>query len=269
MEKNIFLYHDYKDYLKARIESAEPRHGYISQLAAAAHCQRSYLSQVINSNVQLTSDHALGLSKYFRLTEKETDYFLLLVELARAASLSLKERIKSKLEKLRKESITLSKRVNAQTIDQTSSKLDQYYSSWVWIAIHIIVSIPEFQTTESISQKLGVPEVLVQKTLEKLKHMGYVNNKNNKWSYKGADMHLSHDSPLVNLHHNNWRQRSQLDSALLSEESVHYTSVFSMTEYDYVILRDKILEWIDESRKIIGPSAPETLVCFCLDFFKV
>jgi uncharacterized protein (TIGR02147 family) len=268
MQKNIFSYHDYKDFLKAMIEQAEPKHGYISQLANAANCQRSYLSQVINSHVQLTPDHALGLARFFRLTEKETDYFLLLLDFARAGSLELRERVQSKLEKMRKESINLSKRVEAQTIEEAQI-LGRYYSSWHWIAIHIISSIPEFQDVKAIAQNLSIPESLVKNTLEKLLQMGFVEKKKDKWLHKGANMHLTNDSPSVNLHHNNWRQRSLLDSAMLNEESVHYTSVFSMSEHDFALLRDMILKWIDDSRKVIGPSKPEKLACICLDFFKV
>jgi uncharacterized protein (TIGR02147 family) len=268
MQNNIYNYHDYKDYLKAMIEVAEPKHGYISQLAVAAQCQRSYLSQVINSHVQLTPDHGLGLCRFFRLTEKETDYFLLLLEHARAGSLQLRERVQSKIDKLRKESINLSKRVGAQTIEE-GQILGRYYSSWHWMAIHIISSIPEYQDVKSIARSLSIPEELVKNTLEKLMQMGCVEKKKDKWHHKGADMHLTNDSPSVNLHHNNWRQRSLLDSAMLNEESVHYTSVFSMSEHDYTLLRDMILKWIDDSRKVISPSNPEKLVCLCLDFFKV
>lgn len=268
MENSIYLFYDYKVYLQARIKKAEVKHGFISRLAEAACCQRSYLSQVLNGPVQLTSDHALGLCQFFRFNDKETDYFLLLVSLARAGSLALKDRLQNKLERMRKEHTTLTERLDAKPI--TIAVPDAfYYSSWHWMAIHIISSIAEFQTIEAIAQRLHLPALLVQKTLEQLMQMGYVEKKKNGWTYLGGNLHLSHDSPSVVLHHNNWRQRSILDSAMINEESIHYTSVFTLSHRDLQFLKERLLVWIDESRKIIGPSPAEEMVCFCVDLFKV
>ncbi|MGZ3774418.1 MAG: TIGR02147 family protein [Pseudobdellovibrionaceae bacterium] len=267
MKTSIFQFDDYKDYLNTRINNSDVKHGLISRLAEAASCQRSYLSQVLNGHVQLTSDHALGLCHYFRFNDKETDYFLNLVDLSRAGSLRLKDRLRSKIERMQKDYFNLSKRVDAKAITISSPEAF-YYSSWHWMAIHIATSVPEFNTVEAISERLNLPLELVKKTLNQLLDMGYVEKKKDKWSYAGSNLHLSNESPSVVVHHTNWRQRSAIDSAMPSDNSIHYTSVFSLSHRDYQFLKERILEWIDESRAIIGPSPSEEVVCFCVDFFK-
>ncbi len=268
MPVEVFSYRQYKLYLEALIQAAEPRHGYVSKLAKAALCQRSYLSQVVHGSAHLTPDHGLGLCRFLRLSDEETDYFFLLLDHARAASPALQERINAKIEARLKERADLAKRVEAKTVDITAQET-RYYSSWHWMALHLVVSIPGYQTLPAIAERLNLSESFVLQGLEQLRRLNYVEKREGRWIYSGDNLHLSRESPSVTLHHNNWRQRGVLDSAMTNLESVHYTSVFSLSLKDQELLRSRILSWIDESRKIIGPSSSEELVCFCLDFFKV
>jgi uncharacterized protein (TIGR02147 family) len=267
MTPALFSHKDYKEYLRAAIESAQPKHGFITRLAEAASCQRSYLSQVIHGNAELTPDHALGLANFLKLNEKETDYFLLLVDHARAATPSLRDRTNKQLERIRKEQSNLANRVAARTVEVSAPEA-RYYSSWHWMAIHILSSVPAFRTRAAIAQRLGLPEPVVQAALEQLGKMGYIQKKGNQWSYAGGNLHLSRESPSIVQHHNNWRQRAVLNASMVDEESVHYTSVFTLSVRDFELLREKVLKWIDESRALIGPSDSEELACFCLDLFR-
>ena len=51
----------------------------------------------MNSKVQLTSDHALGMAEYMGLNESEQDYFLLLVLYDRASNTKAKKILKKKM----------------------------------------------------------------------------------------------------------------------------------------------------------------------------
>lgn len=134
-------------------------------------------------------------------------------------------------------------------------------------AIHILVSIPDFQTPNAISKKLCLPADVVKAALESLQQMGLIKNMGDKWIFASQSIHLPSDSPFVSLHHNNWRQRAVLSSAHKHKESLHYTSIQSMTMKCFEQIREKILQTIDEANALAGPSREEELVCFNIDFF--
>jgi len=269
MELRVFEFNSYKTYLKKLISSAEKKYGMTSKLAEAASCQRSYLSQVLNGNVHLTPDHGYGISQFLKFSEIEADYFLLLLEYDRAATSLFKSRIEAKLKKIRTDQQDLSKRISAKVID-IYDPITRYYSSWVWMAIHLLTSIPHYQTAKSIASRLEIPETLVLMTLQDLEKMEFVEKKDHQlWVYKGSNLHLTTQSPSVILHHNNWRQRALLDAALFSSTSIHYTSLVTLSKRDLEFIKTKLLDWIEQSRKIVEPSQSEELACISIDYFKV
>jgi hypothetical protein len=133
----------------------------------------------------------------------------------------------------------------------------------------LLVSIPEFQSTKAIAQRLQLTEALVESSLKILEAEGFVERKQNKWTYRGGDIHLSKRSPFATIHHNSWRQRAMLSSSLGEESSFHYTSLLVLSQKDMNLLRERVMAWVEESRAIAGPSDCEELVCLALDLFKV
>ncbi len=77
------------------------------------------------------------------------------------------------------------------------------------------------------------------------------------------------DSPLIVLHHNNWRQRALLDAQELGNtKSIHYSSVFTMSRKDFLRLHELSLQFLERGRQIIGPSKEEALYCVACDLFE-
>ena len=64
MDSNfIFVFEDYREYLKTKIEENKLIRGYQSKLATAAGCQRSILSQTVKGKMDLSRDQAAGLRR--------------------------------------------------------------------------------------------------------------------------------------------------------------------------------------------------------------
>ncbi len=61
-------------------------------------CSNSRITRTLTGKVQHAPDQVMGIATCLYLNETETDYFLFLVDLERAASLALKKRIEQKLE---------------------------------------------------------------------------------------------------------------------------------------------------------------------------
>lgn len=264
----VYEFNDYKKYLKALLEQGDKPWGLVSKLADACGCQRSYFSRAVNTEVHLTPDHAYNLSRYLNLSESETEYFLCLLEKNRASTSTYRDRQIHKIKKLKDEYENLQKIVK-RPVSTLGEKEFLYYSTWYMSALHIIVSIPKYQTTQEISQKLQLDPQTVEESLQILKNFELIRFERGKWTFNSSEIHITKDSPLVNFHHNNWRQRALLDTQKKKTDSIHFTVVQSLNYEAWEKIKNKLLQFIDEYSKTAASSPSEDLVCLTCDFFKV
>lgn len=269
MNSDIFSFDDYRAFIKSRVKDETPKWGAWARLARAANCQATYLSQAMKGKVHLTSDHVHAIALFWKLNASETDFFLLQLEHAKAGSRSLREYLLNRIKRLRSEHTDLTKRFSVNQIE-SGEKESMYYSSWHWAALHIIVTIPDLQTVPAISQRLQLPVAFVEFSLEKLKHLGFVKKDGPLWKLSIADVHISKNSPMIALHHNNWRQRAVVDAMLpQKEKSLHFTGVYSLSRADFEHLKGKMLDLVEHTRRVVAPSKEEELACVLCDIFLV
>lgn len=266
-EVHAYSYNDYRAYLKAAIAARKESWGLVTRLAQAASCQRPYLSKVLKGEAQLTPAQAYGIAKFLKLSADATEYFLLLLELERAGTKEYREHVEQKLRRSKREHEDISRRVNREMRTLDMGELS-YYSSWQWSAVHILVSIPEYRTVDKIASRLELPKELVKSILYQLEQRNRVVQKGSEWFFAGQEEHISKNSPLVSLHHGNWRARAILDSQMPARDSLHYTAIQSVSRSDYQRIKDLFLELIEKSSQIAGPSKEEELVCMMCDVFK-
>lgn len=267
MSQSIFKYSSYVKYLNDLSAAAEIR-GILSRWAEAAGCQRSYLSNVLGGRAGLNRDQGFRLSEFLRHTERERNYFLLLVELEKDPSPSYKEYLRGQLAQLKREEENLQKKLERPAF-QPEGVQSTYYSSWHRSAIHILVSIPEFQTISSISEHLGISSSLTEKILEELVSMGFVARNGSRYSWQSGDIHVPEHSPLVTLHHQHWRLKAIEDAQMKPADSVHFTSVYSLSRTDLEDVKFQILDMIKNYHVRARASKEEILVCFNADLFEV
>jgi len=265
---DLFKTSDYREYLRYQIQTHESGWGLVTKMAKAAGCQRSHLSRVVNASSNLTSDQAFGLCRFWKFDPLRSEYFLKLVELARAATKEYRQRLETELFTLRKRNEHLADRLATERAN-LGEREAIYYGAWYLSAIHIIVSIPEFRTTSAIARRLELPSELVESSLKQLSEMGLVKLRSGKWESISGSIHLPLASPLLNVHHSNWKQRALLASQTGRADSVHYSIVQSVSRADYENIKEHFLTAIDKYRGLADPSAPEELVGLNIDFFRV
>jgi uncharacterized protein (TIGR02147 family) len=268
MDISVVNYKDYKKFLREYISGTKPQRGIISRLAQAANCQPSYLSQVLNSHVHLTPDQALAMGEFLNLSSLELDFFLLLVDHARSGSSKLKKRLESKIEEIKSKNEDLSQRLSRPKVELTENQA-VYYSSWLWAALHVLVDIPQFQSTTAIAKKMRIEESAALSCLERLEQMGFIKREQGHWKHSGVEIHLPKESPLISMHHNNWRQLGVLKSQQHIESDLHFTGVYAIGAADFEKIKELILKNLMQVTKMAGTSPSEKLVCINHDFFEV
>lgn len=268
MLMTVFEYSNYKQFLKDKIYENTKKYGYKGELARAAGCQRAYLSQVLKSQVHLTPDHAAGLVLFWALVNFERDYFLELVNYSRAGTPALKKIIEERMKILKFNNDSVTGRIKKPKIENTILQA-QYYSSWYYSAIHILLTISKFQTVTALAERLNLSKSIISSAISVLAKAGLVVQQGEQWTPASFDLHLPSHSPLGSSNHMNWRMQAVQDSQNPETEGIHFTAVYSLSKKDYQKIRAKILELISESREVALASQEEEVFSFCCDIFKI
>jgi uncharacterized protein (TIGR02147 family) len=261
---NLYEYFSYKTYLIDLVSQTNIK---VSALSEMAGCNRSYFSQMINGKVQLTSDHIINLAEGLDFSELEKEYFITLCLLERSSLINTKDVLEKKLNRLRQKNLVLSKKIKdeGKSFELTDEMKGEYYSSWVYGQIHILTSIEEFQTPESIALKLNISLNSVKKILNRLRDMQLVLKKENNYIHQARNLHIPHISPHNVVNHMNWRMRAI--QKVQEDNGIHYTAAFSLSKKDIPVLKAQLLDFIKKQREVIGASGTEEVYCFNCDLF--
>ena len=259
---------DYKRYLKSVIEANRSTRGYQTQVSAAAGCSRSFLSQVLSTDIELTRDHAAGLAQFWHLSEVQTEYWLTLVDLARAKVPTLHSHLKRKLERMRLDAANLSSHVAKERIEGFEAEA-VYYSSWLVSAVYMLLLNPKFHSSKAMADRLGAENGAIDRAVEQLIAIGLVERTKAGLRATKKDLNVSDSSPLSAINHTNWRMRAISSIQNRHPDALHYSSVFTVSRADADELQKNLRELILKSRKVILASASEELFCFNMDFFEL
>lgn len=266
---DIYQFKDYKSFIIKKIQDNAHIKGYRSQLALAAGCGRSFMSQALNSHIHLTLDHGAGLCEFWDLDNERTDYFLDLMNFERAASRPLRKSLQKRLDAQRAASRRVGKRPMESEALSAGLKEALYYSSWHTAAVHVLTTVPGYQTVRAIAQRLELPSSLVERTLRDLESIGLVQMEKDKWVVKGGSVHLPKASPLSSINQSNWRDRAVRHLGSNPHDGIHYSAIFALSKTDSERLYKLLQEAIEKVVSVVGPSEEEDLVCFNVDYFPV
>jgi uncharacterized protein (TIGR02147 family) len=268
--QEIYDYDDYRKYLLDWIES-RPKNGrgLRAELARALTSPVSHISQVLSGVSDLTFEQAEDVSQYIGHDSEESDFFLQLLHLARAGTQNLKIRIAEKIKKAREKRFNLKERLGVQESISSEHKA-QFYSSWIYVAVHIALTIDTLKTKAALANYFGLSQTRCSEILEYMKEMSLVENYGEHYSVTAKRIHLGNDSPMLLKHHINWRlQAIQSIEKLNAQTDLHYSSVVSLSTSDVQKIKSILIKTIDDTKKIIHASEEEELHSFCLDFFRV
>jgi uncharacterized protein (TIGR02147 family) len=264
--ENIYDHNDYKDYVKSKL--LEKGHGARLKLSEALNCHSAYITQVLNKDAHFNLEQAVEAATFFNLNNEEQDFFLLLLQYAKAGSKKLRDLTNKKIKDIKEARALVSNRMKTKQELDTITQA-KYYSRWYYAAIHVLVTIPGKKTKESISVYLGLDMDTVNEAIHFLESTGLI-----EFDQKGYDtgmtkVFLSGDSPFIVQHHENWRLRA-IDAITKSrKENLHFSSVYTLSEADFIKIREKLHDSIQEVWSIVQPSKEEKLCVLNMDFFEL
>lgn len=267
---DLFEFEDYKDFLNGKLDELDQGgRGSRARMSRFIGCQTAYTAQVLRGSAQLSLEQAEGINDFLGHTEEQGQYFLLLVQVAKAGTPKLKSRFRKQLEQMQQSRKLLKNRLNVKENLREHEQL-VYYSSWVFGAVHALVSIPDFQNPEQISKRLDISMKQSGEVLQFLIDTGLVEKKaSGNLEIGKGQIHLGADSPLISRHHLNWRLQAMRQIERDPQFGLHYSSVISISRDDHRIIRERIVALLKEVKPIIRDSREEELYSLSMDFFSV
>lgn len=263
-----FAYDDYRAYLESRLATTGKQRGLRARMAKDLRCQSAYISRVLAGESHFSLEHAIQISRFLGHGDLEREYFLLLVEEARAGSQELAEFFREKREEVRARRLVIAERIK---VKKELSREDQvtYYSSWLYAAIHVMLTVPAFQTVEEIARYLQLPVSKVSTILEFLEQAGLASRQGARYQTGETRIHLGKDSPMISRHHANWRLRAMQAMDQPSPDSLFFSGPISIAEHDVGNVRAKLLKLLEEIEPYFRQGKEECVVCLDLDFFRL
>lgn len=268
MQKSIFEHRNYKSYLKQWVERPGRRRGERSRMAEALRCHTAYISQVLNGHADFSLEQGALLNRHLEHSADESHFFLLLLQLARAGNAELRDYFQKQIDQVHDSRMVLKNRLE---VNKALSKEDQmtFYSSWHYGAIHVLISVPQFQTKESLAHVLRLPIEKVNEMLSFLEKIGLAVQDGLRWKMGTSSVFIDSSSPMIGKHHTNWRIQAMQSLDRLDIEDLHYSAPISLSKDDFQKIREMFVDVIRRAREIVKPSKEEIAACYCLDLFKI
>ena len=268
MSVNILDFEEYKPYLAEKLtKEAENDRSYRSKLTEYVRCQSSYISQVLNGKPDFTLEQALRVSEFLKHDEVEAHYFILLVEKSRAGTVELSEFFNKRIKDIKKKQFDLKKRLST-TGKVREEDQHKYYSSWIYSAIYVMISIPA-QNAETISKRLLLPQDMVQDALTFLVESGLIEKDEDTYKQTKKLLHLDRNSPFIHMHHINWRSQALQSVEKNFPTDLHYSTVVTLSKEDVEKVKEVYTQAINNARNIMIPSKEEEIIAITLDVFKL
>ncbi len=266
---NFFEFIEYKTLVNSWI-ARQPKagRGQFRRIALHLEVNPVLISQIFRGPKNLTIEQAFALAEYLNASDLERDYFLLLVQNVRAGTPKLRQHFAECLKELRERSRELKNRV-IKKIELTEEDKAIFYSDWLFSAIRIASSIPEYQSVEAIAKRFDVPKTLVQNIADFLVSRGLCAAKEGRLEVGPSHTHLGSDSLLIKNRQCQWRMKGIQRMDQKSKEDLFYTGPMALSRSDVEKVRGLLSATIQQVVRAIETSPSEELACLNVDWFKI
>lgn len=266
---SVFDYKSYIDFLNSWILN-QPRNGrgLKSLIARHAQCNPAYVTLVMKGDAHFSLEQIEKLRPILQLPDEEFDFLFLLVEKEKAGTQSLKNYFNKKIEFILQQRQQLKNRVETKLVLKEEMQ-SRYFSSWLYAAVHTALTIPAMNSSQIIAQQLRVDEKTVKDIINFFLETHLIEKTKSGYAPGEVRIHLPHDSDFIVRHHANWRIQSLKALDRAADKNFHYSSVVSISQDDFFIIREMILKFIETTKKVVKDSKEETLASIGIDLFKV
>jgi uncharacterized protein (TIGR02147 family) len=261
--KTVFDFTSYQSFL---LDYFQQRRGNQSRLAEHIDCRSSFLTQVIDQKVELSLEQALKIPDFLGLDKNEKLAFTLLVQKEKIQDSQGKKFLEEQIKKLNHQNKTIKGRL--ESIEELSDEAKaQYYSSWIYGAIHILCAFEEIRDIEDLSRHLKIEPGSLSDCVQFLLQHQLLEGTPRKLKIGKRQIHLGHDSKYVHSHHINWRLKAIEKLSLQKPQGTHFSSLIGISKKDADRVQEILLQAVADINQVVQKSGEEAAYVVNLDFF--
>jgi len=268
MKINLLVYESYKAYLKDVIKSRPNNgRGELRRLSQQLNVHSTLISQIVNGVRHFSFEQAIDLCKILGLSQKEVDYFMLLLQYERAGSENLKKYLFKKISATIKDNTDLKEKFTDASEIKLENKI-KFYSDWSISACRLATDFNGSQTVNEISGCLNLNIDKVKSILEFLLDAKLVNKTGNKYSLAQQTTHIQRDSPIVIQHHRNWRLKAMENFSSLKPKDFSFTAPMGISTDNSDQVFTLLTNFVEEITNLAKNSKTEELRFISMDWHR-
>lgn len=261
----IYEFTTYRDYLVAELPAKFGR-GAQQKFADMLRCQPSFISQVLKGRNELSMEYAFRANEFLGHGPDEKQYFMTMVSLSKAGSYELKKYYLGVLDSIRQQKMQVHKIVKKHALNEQEMLI--YYSNWLYVSVHMLVTIEGFDTMVALQTKLNANEEELQQAVRFLINAGLLIEVDGRLAVGESHIHLKKTSPIAHSASVATRLRV-LDKMKLNDPvPLHFTNNFTVSQAGYTKIKKALLEAIAETGEIIEAEAPDRFCTLVIDLLE-
>lgn len=265
----IYEYSDYKKYVTRWIYQLPARgRGEHTRIAKLLNIHTTMVTHILKGKSHLTMEQSLKLSSHLGLNELEKDYFITLVHYNRASDKDTQKYCMEKLHDIRQKAMNLTNRLEIKN-ELSESDRAFYYSSYLYSMVRLLTAIDRFQDIPSIAAELDLPMNKIKRVIDFLLSRNLCTEVNGKIKFGDVSTYVEASSPLSHRHHLNWRYKTQQQFENIREEDLVFTFPTVINEDCAKEIREKLVQSIEEIKKVSLPSPSKELYILNVDWMKM
>lgn len=266
---SIYDYDDYKKFVIDWIEMGPSKgRGQRIQLAQALSCQTPFITHVLAGDYHFSPEQGAACAKWMGLNDIDTEYLILLILKSRSGTQESRAIFSKQIEQRKNQENVLKKRLKIKAGLNADAQM-QYYGHWCYAAIHMALMNPKLRTAEALENYFQIPRSKILSVIEFLLETDLIELKGNQFKVKSPMIHLEKTSPLLAMHHANWRLRTIDAVKEKNNSSLHYTGVISLSADDYEWLKSQLSILLEKMADKVKDSADEKLAQLSMDWYQI
>jgi hypothetical protein len=264
----------YLDIVRMKLEENSGTKGYQSIVARAGGFHTSHFSLVLSEKAHLSLEQATAVCSFWGFNYAMTDYFLILVSLAKSGTSKLREHLLERLRDIRPkldQSYLFPKELNEDRRTLSPEDAAFFWKSWHCAAIQACISL-KIDSPEGIVQRLSLPPRLVAETLTRMETMALIKRDDKgKWQLANMGLVKHANKDLAETFQTSLRDSYTLSKSDRSDLTPIRSGMMGiLTPDDAALLKKQFEEGIRATAKIISKpvTGGETeIVTLCWDYF--
>ena len=262
---SVFEAASYKTYVRDLIKSKPSGgRGTFRELALHLRVHTTFISQVFRGSKELSSEQGFKVASFLGLDTNQTDYFLGLIELERTTFAPLKERVRARLDDMRKQNQMVTSRIRP-TKELTDEVKARFYSNWHFAAIRLATDIPSLRNAEALARHFHLSPAIIEEALRFLCAQDLIIQDGKQFKLGPSRTHIDQYSSFSSAHHRNWRLKAMERHPTLHSHELAFSAPMTLSHEDLKIVRKSILNLIQDVADRVKDSPSESLACLNID----